>query len=80
MRLTVTSKRQVTFPAHVLEALGARPGDQIELHPGPGGFLLRARRVDTSRLAPLKGKIAQAAAAFDLRKFREQRHDASLRD
>lgn len=31
MIIKITSKRQVTFPARVLDALGVRPGDQLEL-------------------------------------------------
>jgi AbrB family looped-hinge helix DNA binding protein len=80
MLVTITSKRQVTFPAHVLAALGAKPGDRLELRPGPDGFLLRAKRVDTSRLAPLRGKLTRAAPAFDVHAFREQAHDPALRD
>lgn len=80
MLVTITSKRQVTFPAHVLEALGVKPGDRLELQPSPGGFLLRARRVDASRLAPLRGKLSRTAPAFDIHAFREQAHDSALRD
>ena len=36
MLVKVTSKRQVTFPAKVLDELGVKPGDQIELLEGPG--------------------------------------------
>ena len=35
MIVKVTSKRQVTFPARVLDALGVGPGDQLELSEGP---------------------------------------------
>lgn len=80
MLVTVTSKRQVTFPAHVLDALGVRPGDRLELQPSPGGFLLRAKRVDASRLAPLRGKLTKAVPAFDIHAFREQAHAPTLRD
>ena len=80
MFITITSKRQVTFPAHVLDALGAKPGDRLELQPSPDGFLLRAKRVDASRLAPLRGKLNRAAPAFDIQKFREQPHVPALRD
>ena len=80
MLVTITSKRQVTFPAHVLATLGAKPGDRLELQPSPDGFLLRAKRVDVSRLAPLRGKLTKAARAFDIHAFREQAHDAALRD
>jgi AbrB family looped-hinge helix DNA binding protein len=79
MLVTITSKRQVTFPAHVLTSLGAKAGDQLELLPSPDGFLLKPRRVDASRLAPLRGKLA-GLAAFDIQTFRDQPHDPALRD
>jgi len=31
MFVKITAKRQVTFPARVLDALGVKPGDRIEL-------------------------------------------------
>lgn len=80
MYITITAKRQATFPAHVLDALGAKPGDRLELQPSPDGFVLRAQRVNTSRLAPLRGKLNKAAPAFDIRTFREQAHAPALRD
>ncbi len=80
MLITITSKRQVTFPAHVLNTLGAKPGDQLELQPSPDGFLIKHRRVDTSRLAPLRGKLKENIPAFDIQAFRKQPHDRSLRD
>ena len=80
MLITITSKRQVTFPAHVLASLGARAGDQLELLPSPDGFLLKPRRVDVSRLAPLRGRLAGSVAAFDVQTFRNQPHDPALRD
>ncbi len=80
VRVKITSKRQVTFPAHVLDALGLQPGDRLELEKGPDGFLLRPVRVDPTRLAPLRGKLQRGIGAFDLEKFREQRHDPALRD
>ena len=60
MFITVTSKRQVTFPARVLEALGAKPGDCLELVESPDGYVLRVRRIDHTRLAPLRGKLRLA--------------------
>ena len=80
MLIPITSKRQVTFPAHVLDALGVKPGDRLELQPSPDGFLLRAKRVNVSRLAPLRGKLKKAASAFDIHTFREQAHAPALRD
>ena len=80
MLITITSKRQVTFPAYVLDALGVKPGDRLELQPGPDGFVLRAKRVDASRLAPLRGKLSTSTPAFDIDTFREQTHAPALRD
>jgi bifunctional DNA-binding transcriptional regulator/antitoxin component of YhaV-PrlF toxin-antitoxin module len=76
----VTSKRQVTFPAAVLQALGATPGSHLELQPRGDGFLLRARVIDRSKLAPLRDDIGEQISPFDLEEFRRQRHDPSLRD
>jgi AbrB family looped-hinge helix DNA binding protein len=80
MLVKVTAKRQVTFPAQVLEALGVKPGDRLELLESAEGFLLRAKQVDPSRLAPLRGKLRRGAGTFDLEVFRSQAHDPALRD
>jgi bifunctional DNA-binding transcriptional regulator/antitoxin component of YhaV-PrlF toxin-antitoxin module len=80
MLIKVTSKRQVTFPAAVLAALGARPGCHLELQPREDGFFLRARVIDRSKLAPLRDVIRDEDKTFDLEKFRNQRHEPSLRD
>ena len=80
MIVKVTTKRQVTFPARVLQALGVQPGDRLELHESPEGFLLRAQRIDPTRLAPLRGKLRKGKGSFDVETFRGQRHDPALRD
>ena len=80
MIVKITSKRQVTFPASVLDEMGVKPGDQIELTKGPDGYLLRARRIDYSRLGTLRDKIPPGHPEFDIDKFREQPYDPSLRD
>ena len=80
MFVRITSKRQVTFPARVLEVLGVRPGDQLELEEGPNGFLLRPRRFDPARLAPLRGKLRRGHGSFDVESVREQAHDPALRN
>ncbi len=80
MIVKITSKRQVTFPARVLDALGVGPGDQLELEEGPDGFILRPRRIDLSRLGGLRDKIPPGHPPFDLQAFREQPYDPSLRD
>ena len=41
MIVKITSKRQVTLPAHVLDAMGIGPGDRLQLIEHPGGYLLR---------------------------------------
>ena len=80
MFVKITAKRQVTFPARVLEALGVKPGDRIELVEGPEGFVLRARHIDRARLAPLRGKLRRGKGTFDLEAFRSTPHDRTLRD
>ena len=80
MLLKITSKRQVTLPTHVLDALGVGPGDPLQLIPSPDGFLLRHRRIDYSRLGTLRGKIPEGQQPFDIRAFRERTHDPALRD
>ena len=80
MIVKITSKRQVTFPARVLDALGVGPGDQLEIVEGPDGFALRPRRVDLSRLGTLHDKIRRGRGTFNLQEFREQSYDSSLRD
>ena len=76
----ITSKRQITLPARVLDALGVGPGDQLEIVEGPDGFALRPRRIDHSRLGTLRDKIRRGRGTFDLQDFREQSYDPSLRD
>lgn len=80
MFITVTSKRQVTFPARVLEALGAKPGDCLELVESPDGYVLRVRRIDHTRLAPLRGKLRRGQGTFGLEAFRAKPQVRTLRD
>ena len=80
MVVKITAKRQVTFPAAVLDALGVGPGDRLELQEGPDGFLLRPQRIDFASLAPLRDKIRRDPGPFDLEEFRNQPHDPTLRD
>lgn len=76
----ITAKRQVTCPARLLEALGVKPGDRIELEEGPRGFILRARHIDRARLAPLRDRLRRGKGSFDLEAFRNTPHDRALRD
>ena len=80
MFVTVTAKRQVTFPARVLVALGVKPGDRIALEESAAGFVLRPRHVDLTRLAPLRNKLARGKGSFDLETFRAKPRDRALRD
>jgi len=80
MFIKVTAKRQVTFPARVLEALGVRPGDRIELQAVESGYLLRPKVIDRSRLAPLRGRLRKGLGTFDIEAFRSQPRARTLRD
>ena len=81
MIVKVTSKRQVTFPARVLDALGVRPGDRLELIEGTDGFTLKPSPIDLSKLGGLRDKIPPGTPPFDIRKFRDEGYDpAAYRD
>ncbi len=75
MIVTITSKRQVTFPKRVLDELGVGPGDRLELVERGGDFMLRPRRIDYSKLGTLRDRIKPGAPPFDLRKFRDEGYD-----
>ena len=75
MLVKVTSKRQVTFPAKVLDELGVKPGDQIELQERPDGYLLKHRRIDYSKLGTLRHLVKPGAPPLDIRKFRDDREN-----
>ncbi len=80
MLIRITSKRQVTLPKPVLEAMGVQPGDRIWLEEGPEGFVLRPHRIDLTKLGTLRDKIRRGRGTFDLRAFRDEPHDPTLRD
>ena len=79
MIVKITSKRQVTFPAHVLDAMGVGPGDSLEIVKSPEGYLLKPRRIDHSKLGILKDLIPPDAPPFDIREFRDGTYDPALR-
>ena len=79
MLVKITSKRQVTFPVKVLNAMGVRAGDRLLIEESPDGFLLRPQRVDLTRLGPLKG-FAEGKPPLDMTTFRKQPHDPALRN
>ena len=80
MIVKITSKRQVTLPARVLDALGVGPGDRLELVECSDSLRLRPHRIRRDRLAPLRGKLDKGLGTFDLESFRSKGHDPALRD
>ncbi len=83
MQITLTSKRQATFPSEVCEAMRIKPGARLEIVPGnqPDEWIIRPFRIRSERLAPLKDKLRRGAGSFDLKTFRDAPKDyASLRD
>ena len=80
MLVKITSKRQVTFPRSILDAMGVGPGDRLEISESPDGYLLRPRRIDYSRLGTVRDKIPEGHPPFDIRTFRERSYDPALRN
>ena len=78
MLLRITAKRQITLPAHILDAMGVGPGDKLELVETPAGYLLHPRHIDYSRLGTLRGKIPDGMPPFDIRTFRAKPYDPDL--
>ena len=60
--------------------MGVGPGDRLELSQAQDGFLIRPRRIDHSRLAPLREMIPEDHPDFDIRRFRKETYDPVLRD
>ena len=80
MFVTVASKYLVALVARVLNALKLKSGEQLELLEDPDAFVLPPRRIDPTRLAPLRDKLRRGRGTFDLARIREQAHEPSLRD
>ncbi|MFA5058778.1 MAG: AbrB/MazE/SpoVT family DNA-binding domain-containing protein [Opitutaceae bacterium] len=81
VRVKITAKRQATFPAAALKALGVKPGDYLELTQDKASWRLVPLGVDFSKLAPLRGKIPAGHPSFDLATWRNTSKDhARLRD
>ena len=60
MLVKITAKRQITLPAHVLEDMDVGAGDQLQLIPGPDGYLLRPG-ASTTRAWELYGRRFRGA-------------------
>ena len=83
MQITLTSKRQATFPAEVCKAMDLLPGSRLEIVPGstPHEWILRPFRISSDRLAPLRGKLQRGQGIFKIGRFRSASKDyAALRD
>ena len=70
----------MTFPKRVMESLRIRQGDTLILMETDNGLLLKSRRFDIGKLAPLRGKIAPGLPAPDIEAIRYAAQDPSLRD
>ena len=71
MIVKITAKRRITLPARILDALGLRAGDWLQLREGLDGIILHACRIDRARLAPLCGKLRRGRGTFNLESFRD---------
>ena len=88
MKITLTAKRQATFPVEVCRAMNLVPGTRLEITPGtsPDEWIIRPYRIREELLAPLKGRLPKVAShseagSFDVAAFRESPKDhAALRD
>ena len=80
MIVEVAANGQVALPDGVLEAMGVKPGDRLELTESPDGYLLRPKRIDYSRLGTLRDRIPRGHPQFDIHQFRERPYDPALRD
>jgi AbrB family looped-hinge helix DNA binding protein len=81
LRIKITAKRQVTFPAAVLKALRVKPGDYLALIQDKDEWRLAPEGVDFSKLGTLKHKISPQLPPFDLAAWRSTAKDhARLRD
>jgi len=80
MLLKITSKRQVTFPRHVMERLRLKEGDTLSISETAEGILIKPHRFNIEKLAPLKKLVAQNLPAPNLDKIRHATLDSNLRD
>jgi AbrB family looped-hinge helix DNA binding protein len=81
LRIKITAKRQVTFPAAALAALRVKPGDYLELIQDNDDWRLAPVSVDLTKLGTLRHKIPASHPPLDLAKWRDAPKDhARLRD
>ena len=81
LRIKITAKRQVTFPAAALKALRVKPGDYLALIQDKNEWRLAPEGVDFSKLGTLRPKISPRLPPFDLAAWRGTAKDnGRLRD
>lgn len=81
MIVKMTSKRQVTFPRHVVEKLQLKEGDALQILETRDGILIKPHRFHPEKLAPLRHLINAELPAPDLNLIRHAASlDPSLRD
>jgi bifunctional DNA-binding transcriptional regulator/antitoxin component of YhaV-PrlF toxin-antitoxin module len=73
--LTLTSKRQATFPVETCDSLGLKPGDSIELEPrtedGEKVWILRTRTTRNRDWVGCLKSLAKKMADHSLEAVRE---------
>ena len=79
MIVSITSKRQVTFPKQVMEKLHLHEGDMLTLSETDEGILIRPNRFDINNFAPLRDKIAKDMPAPDIDSIHHASLDKNLR-
>ncbi len=72
MKITITSEGEASFPEGVLEKLGLRPGDEMELEERAEGYILRARSGGAARTPPSRGRTPPELPSVDIAERREQ--------
>ncbi|GAB5562273.1 MAG: hypothetical protein SynsKO_39200 [Synoicihabitans sp.] len=81
MIIKMTSKRQVTFPRQVVDRLGLRSGDSLQVSETSDGIVIKPHRFDPDKLAPLRDKISPKLSAPNLDEIRHAAaSDPRLRD
>ena len=77
MIVTITSKRQVTFPKQVMDKLHLHTGDKLSISDTEDGILIKPHRFDAASFAPLKDKINPLPGKPD---YDDIRHAALSKD
>jgi len=79
MIVTITSKRQVTFPKKVMEKLYLHEGDTLKLTETKDELLIKPNRFKANDFGPLKSKINKVLPTPDIDSIRHATLDKNLR-